>query len=145
MTLPDLQQLAMNVAHKYGLDPFLVCAMCENESSWNPEAERYEPGFFHRYISSMKNLSEEEMRLRATSLGLMQVMGQVAREQGFTEPLSELKKPLNSLEHGCKKLAKCWRNHFGEVKAVLLAYNGGGDLGYPDRTLKLYNKYKRNV
>lgn len=141
MTKENLQQLAMNVASMYGMDPALVCAMCEHESSWNPEAERYEPAFFDRYISTMKGLDPEEMRLRATSIGLMQVMGQTAREQGFDAPLTDLRQAQNSLAHGCKKLAKCLQKHSGVVESALLAYNGGSDKRYPVMVLKLYDKY----
>jgi len=38
----DLERLAREAATKYGLDPALVCALCEVESGWNPWAVRYE-------------------------------------------------------------------------------------------------------
>ena len=46
MTQQDLMELAKQKAAKYQLYPELVCALCEQESSWNTWAIRYEPNFF---------------------------------------------------------------------------------------------------
>jgi len=37
--------LADTIAKKHGLDPCLICALCEVESSWNPWAVRHEAGY----------------------------------------------------------------------------------------------------
>src|SRR5712692_5955899 len=68
------------------LDPALVCAVVEQESAWNPWAIRYEPLFFAKYVASLytnNKVSASEAYARGFSWGLMQVMGQVARETGF--------------------------------------------------------------
>jgi soluble lytic murein transglycosylase-like protein len=79
----------------------------------------------------------------------MQVIGQVAREFGFTgKYLSELCDPAVGIEYGCRKLAKCFEKAKGAVDVVshaLLAYNGGGDHEYPTRVLKRLPKYKEPV
>lgn len=149
MTKDELQKLAVMVALNMGLDPALVCAMCATESSWNPDATRYEPAFYNRYISAMKGLSEEEMENRATSFGLLQIMGQVAREQGYDDPLENLlKNPVDGLTQGCKKLRKCismesheHSTYANDRAAALLRYNGGGDAGYPGRVMEHYADY----
>src|SRR5207249_9515068 len=41
--------LARKTALADSLDPALVCAVVEQESSWNPWAMRYEPLFFTKY------------------------------------------------------------------------------------------------
>ena len=41
----DLERLAREAATKYGLDPRLICALCEVESSWMPWAVRHEAGY----------------------------------------------------------------------------------------------------
>jgi len=145
----DLQNIAVTVAHEMGLDAALVCAVIANESSWDPHPEpRYEPKFFNRYISTMTGLSDEEKRFRATSFGLMQVMGQLAREYGFTGTQAELEEPLNNIKLGCRKLQKCISRethehgtYAGDVAAALLRYNGGGDAHYPDRVMEYYQDY----
>ena len=67
-------------------DPALVCAIVEQESSWNTWAMRYEPAFFAKYVAGLytnNKITASEAYARGFSWGLMQVMGQVAREMGF--------------------------------------------------------------
>ena len=117
----------------------LVLAVCEHESSWETYAVRYEPGFYARYIEKMTGLTATEKTMRATSFGLMQVMGQVAREKGFSEKyLTALCDPVFGLTYGCKKLKECLDRENGDVRAALLRFNGGGDPNYPDLVLKHY-------
>ena len=50
---PDkLLAFACSAAQAHGLDASLVCAVIEQESSWNPWAMRYEPAFFTKYVAS---------------------------------------------------------------------------------------------
>src|SRR5690348_13026314 len=85
----DLLALAQRAADAHGLWPELVCAIVEQESAWNPWALRYEPAFYDRYIAPQivrgAIAGVTESRARAFSWGLMQVIGQVAREHGFAD------------------------------------------------------------
>ena len=61
------------------------------------------------------------------SWGLMQVMGAVAREHGFTGPfLTELCDVATGLEYGGRHLARLLRGAKGDVALALARYNGGG-------------------
>ncbi len=142
MSHEELIQLARSIAATFNLDPALVCAMCEHESAgWNVWAIRYEPAFFRKYIEPM-NLSETEKHARSFSYGLMQVMGQVAREYGFDgKYLTELCDPTINIDYGCRKLARCMKLTKGDVREALLKYNGGGNPKYPDLVLHYYSKY----
>lgn len=120
-------------AQKYNLPVNLVMALIQVESSGNPWAFRYEPKFFSRYIENLTPCpapagcsDETERRMRATSWGLLQVMGQVAREHGFKGWLSQLCDPAVGVEYGCKHLARM-RDRTGRLgwDAVCAAYNGG--------------------
>ncbi len=147
MTLPELQRLAAATAHNYGLDPALIQSICHHESgNWQVWAIRYEPGFYTKYIATnltMTNLSQTEKQSRAFSYGLMQIMGQVARELGFTgKYLTELCDPLTNLDYGCKKFKRCLDKADGDVRVALLSYNGGGDPLYPAKVLEHYIQYK---
>jgi soluble lytic murein transglycosylase-like protein len=126
-------------AVKYGLDPCIVAAVCEQESGWNPWAMRYEPAFFERYIVPMTQgahaLEATEATARAISFGLMQVMGQTAREFGFQPKfLAQLCEPDSGVEFGCRKLQHCFATH-SDPAAALLLYNGGGNTFYGQQVL----------
>lgn len=101
--------LVAKYAAKYSLDPTIVCAVVEQESGWNPWAMRYEPAFYERYILPLHLADNTEAQARAFSYGLMQTMGQVAREQAFTGKfLTQLCDPDIGVEVGCRKLQKCF-------------------------------------
>src|SRR5580692_9066457 len=101
---PELLALARTAAEKHMLDPALVCAVVEQESGWDTHAIRYEPGFRTRYVAPLALPPSEEIA-RSISWGLMQLMGQVAREHGFTGKfLSALCDPAVGLDLGCTAL-----------------------------------------
>jgi soluble lytic murein transglycosylase-like protein len=143
MNKEDLIKLATMASLNMGLDPALVCSLCAHESDgWQQFAVRYEPAFYDRYISSMKGLSETEMRMRATSFGLTQIMGQTAREQGYDAKfLTQLLEPLDNLRQGLTKLRRSLDKNGGSIPAALLSYNGGGNANYPDLVLGHYKDY----
>ena len=98
----ELLELAHRAADAHALWPELVGAIVEQESAWNPWALRYEPEFYEKYVAPQiargAIADVTESRARAFSWGLMQVMGQVAREHGFTsEPLVSLCDPAVGL------------------------------------------------
>lgn len=129
-TITERKELVALIAAMSKLDPVIVMAVCEQESGWYQFATRYEPAFFARYIAQMQ-LSETEKHARAFSYGLMQVMGQVARELGFTGPsLAELTDPYTGIRYGCMKLRECFDRRNGQLEEALLLYNGGGNLKY---------------
>ncbi len=140
---------AQEVARKAGLDPALVSAIVEQESSWNTLAIRYEPQFFARYVAplvgsdEMKPATETESRSRAFSWGLMQILGQCARETGFEGLyLSELLQPQVGLKFGCKLLARELERAGGDVKRALQLWNGGANANYASAVMARMGKYR---
>lgn len=131
--------LVTPMARKYGLEPTLVAAVCEQESGWEPGAVRFEPAFLRRYIEPM-NLPLLEALDRATSWGLMQIMGQTAIEFGFAGDLNTLRTPELGVLYGCRKLQKCFSIH-GDAETSLLDYNGGGNAFYPAAVLARVRNY----
>ena len=143
-TVDARRSMVSKWAAKYGLDVAMVCAVCEQESSWNTFAMRYEPAFFDHYIASMTGLSATERVARATSYGLMQVMGQTAREFGFSgQFISELCDPNVGIEMGCRKLQKCFSIH-GADESGLLCYNGGSNPNYGQEVLARVSRYQNS-
>jgi soluble lytic murein transglycosylase-like protein len=72
----------------------------------------------------------------------MQVMGQVARESGFSEAsLAELCEPVTGIDIGCKILAKRLARSKGDVPVALQAWNGGADANYAAEVLARTRNY----
>lgn len=126
------EAIALN-ASRTGLPERLVAAVIQVESAGNPNAIRFEPSFYtmvqrEGFKTPAEVSKPTELNARCFSWGLMQIMGQVARERGCTEPyLSALCKPATGIYWGCRQLAKC-RDRFLERfgwAAVSAAYNGG--------------------
>ncbi|HKQ87273.1 MAG TPA: lytic transglycosylase domain-containing protein [Candidatus Acidoferrales bacterium] len=139
--LPELIGLAQTTAARFNLNPALVCAVIEEESSWDTYAIRYEPLFRRRYVRPLKLPSTEEVA-RSTSWGLMQVMGQVAREHGFKGRfLSEICSPAVGVEVGCIVFAKKMADAGGDAARTLLLWNGGDNPEYPSRVLNKMLRY----
>jgi soluble lytic murein transglycosylase-like protein len=136
---------ARAAANAHNLDPALVCAVCEQESSWNPWSIRYEPGFLARYVAPLftsGKISATEAYARSFSWGLMQVMGQVARENNFGGPsLAELCDSAVGLEIGCRVLASKLALAKRDVAAALQLYNGGSNPDYSSQVQSRMQRY----
>lgn len=140
-TIDARRALAAKYAAKYSLDPALVASVCEQESAWNPYAARYEPLFYNRYVMPLNLNNATEATLRAFSIGLMQVMGQVAREHGLQGSLLLLTDPDTALDVGCDVLKSKLALGSGDIRAGLQHYNGGGNASYADQVLSRMEKY----
>lgn len=125
--------LILNASKEFGLPFDLVKAIVEVESNGDPFAIRYEP--FYRWIkdeivrqSAAENMLsyETELMLSKCSLGPMQIMGFVAREEhNFKGNLLLLTKPEIGMRFGCKHVRKLWDRYHGYQEHVIAAYNGG--------------------
>jgi soluble lytic murein transglycosylase-like protein len=145
---PELIDLTRHIAAAHDLDPALVCAVVEQESAWNPWALRYEPAFLSRYVAPLYTagkLTATEAYARSMSWGLMQVMGQVAREYGFDgDSLAELCDPVVGVDFGCRILAARLLRARGDATAALLAWNGGANSNYAAEVLARTRNYSSN-
>ncbi len=119
-------------AEAHGLPPGLVMAVVQVESNGRPWAMHYEPAFFERFVAGKGVMAYSpcsqatEERLRAFSLGLMQLMGQTARELGFQGVyLTELCDPVVGLEWGCQYLSRKVARYQGNLECAVAAYNAG--------------------
>ena len=117
------------ISKKQGLPPALVSAIVMKESSGNPFASRFEPHF--RWVWEVETCAkrlpcshETEMMGLKTSYGLMQIMGSVAREWGFTGWFGELYGIEKNLQYGCKHL-KQYLGQYPKVEDAVSAYNQG--------------------
>ena len=134
--------LTRAIASAHELDPALVCAVVEQESAWDSHAMRYEPGFRARYVAPLRLPPTEEIA-RSISWGLLQVMGQVAREHGFEEKfLSVLCDPAAGLQIGCMVLAAKLAAAAGNVPRGLALWNGGANPDYAAQVLARVARYR---
>ena len=138
--------LAQRAAEAEGLDAALVCAVVEQESRWNPWAMRYEPAFFAKYVAPLytnNKVGATEAYARGISWGLMQVMGQTAREKGASSLyLSTLCDPTVGLAVGCRILRQKLEAAGGDAAKALSAWNGGANRDYADEVLARVGRYR---
>ena len=134
--------LARAIATRRLLDPALVCAVVEQESSWDSFAIRYEPAFRERYVVPLALPPTEEIA-RSISWGLMQVMGQSAREHGFAaKSLASLCDPAKGLAIGCAVLVSKITQASGDIARALQLWNGGANPDYASEVLARLPKYR---
>jgi soluble lytic murein transglycosylase-like protein len=127
MITPEIKEIIEKLAKQYDISAALVSAFVMTESSGNPNAYRYEPAFYTKYIVPL-NLPEEEGKGRAASYGLMQVMGEVARELGFAGSFEQLYDPETGLNYGIKHLEHYLRRYASSDNTLdyaIAAYNAG--------------------
>jgi len=116
-------------AEKYGINPLVVEAMIHVESAGHAYATRYESRWrwfltTRKFSRSILSSDKTERVHQATSWGLMQVMGTVARELGFKGRMPELCKPDIGVKYGVMKLASQLKRQ-KNLKDALSAYNSG--------------------
>lgn len=128
-----------HVADSLMLPPSLVAAVIQEESRFEPWAARVEPHYKRKAVvqdvarawsKRYRNLPTYETELddRSRSYGLMQVMGQLAREQGFSARyLSEMYLPRNTIMHGAMRLRVLLDRYRGDTLSAISAYNQGNN------------------
>lgn len=127
-----------------------VMAFCVVESSLNPWAYKYEPGY--KWLVG-QDLNASERCGQMISWGLMQVMGGVAREHGFTGPFPALCDPMTGLRYGMLHLRKLWARH-QQWPDTIASYNAGRPVRvddkyvnqvYVDKILKWWNAFEHAI
>lgn len=143
-------------AQKYDLRPSLVASIILQESAGKMWAVRHEPQWYVKHMAwrtrrllsgyvpdpSTCNLLTEK-KLRATSFGYMQILGETARSilKFDGDSLLQLCEPVLNIELGCRLLAlnvkraqaKGLKGEKAEFEALRL-YNGS--IVYPPQVLK---------
>lgn len=143
--MTDLKLLIPQYCEIYDLPIPLVASIILQESSGESWATRWEEGFYLKYVAKKqrndlighipKNISLATEKLhRACSWGVMQIMGQTARELGFAEDsLVKLCLPQLGLKYGCLYLIRCMDGR--NIEQAMLKWNGGGNPNYPHQVL----------
>jgi len=134
---PHVRAVKRRIFTEYGIHipEEYIYAIIKAESNGNPWAIRYEPNFYQwlKARVASKTIRQDkaaisratEMNARSTSFGLMQVMGQTAREEGFTSVfMTELCNIDIGLYYGCKHLIRKY-NRYNNWDKAFAAYNAG--------------------
>lgn len=131
------------------IEPKYIAAIIYEESRGIPWAYNVEKGFYTKYLQGKPwnklpgyfprerpPMPSVEIEARYWSWGLMQIMGQTAREHGFEgRYLTELLDPVVNICLGARIFAAKWKP--GEpLETGLLRWNGGADKEYPERVKK---------
>lgn len=141
-----MDSLINKFSEKYEISTTLIKSIIQVESSGNTSAHKYEPEFYTRYVKNRNHpviapcSRATEEHDRATSFGLMQVMGQTARELGFDKAfLTELCIPEVGIEYGCmllKNKINRYKAYSDFLERAIVAYNAGSAIKTP------YGKWK---
>ncbi|MGH2355165.1 MAG: transglycosylase SLT domain-containing protein [Chloroflexota bacterium] len=108
MTRTEILQAAVAAARRKAIDPVLVAAVIEQESSFDPRAYREEP------------------HIRDASRGLMQLLyGTATWKGGYSGPPDGLYDVETNLACGCEFLRYLLHRYAGDTRAALAAYNAG--------------------
>jgi len=114
-------------SEKYGIPQDIIRAIIEVESGYNTNAIRYEEHFmwFEKPFTDYHFHKGTERTSQQISWGLMQIMGSVARQNGFKgNYLPKLLKPEVGIKYGCKHL-KSYYKRYGNWKDAISSYNQG--------------------
>lgn len=119
----DIAEVIVDAAHKYGVDPFLVVAVGQTESSWR------------LHVRGSKG-----------EWGPMQVMPNTAKAMGAID----LQDWRQTLDAGVRYLADMIKRADGDISLALAFYNAGPNRGeekarlyagdYPDKVLRVYRQ-----
>jgi len=126
---PAIVAIVEQAARMEQVDMNLAKAIVTVESSWDPKVARVEKAwkyfyFENEFAEKMNITLETEKAFQSMSIGLMQIMGGVARELGFKDNLSVLFRPEVNAEYGCKKLKQLSKKYPDEAD-VISSYNQG--------------------
>jgi soluble lytic murein transglycosylase-like protein len=146
-------KIVQAVAQEMGQDVGLALAIARVESSGNPLAARYEPHYRwtltpEKFAKAIMITEETELMFQKTSLGVMQVMGALARELGFRGHLTGLCYPEIGARYGVMQLEKLWLR-YNNIEDVIAAYNAGSprksngvyvNQNYVDKVMADYRK-----
>lgn len=148
------------MAKKYGLSKLLLKSMAMIESSLNPKAYRYEPGFWKRYLKDNPEWNKKDPAKVSASWGLMQLMYTTAWGLGWRGEAEDLEIPVINIELGAKLMAKLIKQFTPQkhywlrpVDFALARYNGGSyknpdenqvlrQQKYVDKVMAVYAKLK---
>lgn len=151
----DLTHLITHHPDRGELPVGLVKAICKQESGFDEDAYRYEP-FYKYFVGDVVHMTETERIGQKISWGLMQVMGGVMREHGFTSRFftRACSDPSLGLRYGMLHLIK-YQKRYNDWYDTIAAYNAGSprknedgryiNQGYVDSVVKHWRSFDTHL
>lgn len=118
-------------SEKHGMPAAVIVATISTESSGDPDAYRYEPEFYNRYIKGnpewRQNPYYDEPERISASYGLMQILYTTAYSVGFAGRPEDLYDPAANLDAGAAYIASPAQqtSHGWDPPKIACAYNAG--------------------
>lgn len=125
-------ELIDKLADKHGIDPLFLHAMIQTESSYNEDAERFEPHVKAKYFPTKPDYY-------STSSGLMQVVYGFHKDRCGLTSFKDLQDSRVNIECGITYFLYC-HERYETLHDALSCYNGDWSGEYAERVL---SKYKR--
>lgn len=149
MTRDECFELCKKIAPKYGYEPLLCLAICEQESGFDESESRLEQSFYRRYVRPKEYATSVEV-LFSASYGLMQCLGWTLHEMEYFDPVTNkdvahqidqfMVDPEAQVEYGLRWLRQ--KQGKGSLTDGLTRYNGS--IAYPPMVLAKYHKLKQS-
>jgi len=146
------------MSKKYRVPKLMLKALAIRESALRPDAYRYEPKFWEKYLKDNPEWEGEDPALVSASWGLCQLMYVVAVELGFKKGRTgeELCDPVVNIELAAKKLrlildtinkhGVCIKHYPLHPLCVALSrYNAGGKNNPSDSGILKSQKYINGI
>lgn len=130
--MQEYSDIITQTANQLGIDPILVTAIIMQESAGDTWATRFESSYYDherfldpdRFAENSKVSINTEKSQQATSWGLLQIMGVVAREVGYTGKLTKLLIPERGIFWACKKLQLICHK-YQKLEDIIASWNAG--------------------
>lgn len=137
------QPLILAASQKHGVPVPAIIATISTESSGNPEAYRYEPEYYNRYIKDgpdWKNNPYYSFPKRiSASYGLMQILYTTANRVGFRGKPEDLYDPASNIDAGTTYIASQRNDHFWDPPKIACAYNAGSVRATPENAWGMFH------
>ena len=121
LTKQELAHRAIETAERIGVDPAMVCAIIETETSWDASKREWNPTRWLLGVAPIDVGGDVNWVIMGTRWGPMQVLGQQALEAGLKD-LEKLRTTDGSIEGGCivlKSLGSNLARWFGAERKLL--------------------------